>query len=172
MDLAITAVGLLGALGIGSMLSQIVASTGARRAVRADVLTSLGVVEERRWSTPGDSGENFRAACHRLQTTAIMARLPRSPIRCYLVLAQISYWSSREAIDLLGWSEETARIVEHETGALAAEAAANVALVVWAPLVRRRRSIHQAEALLTAARDSVPDGALRRRLDEAESYVF
>ena len=137
-----------------------------------EVLTSLGLVEERRWSTPSESGESFRSACHRLQTTAIMARLPRSPIRCYLVLAQVSYWSSREAIDILGWSEDTARVVEQETGTLAAEAAANVALVVWSPLIRRRRSIRRAEQLLTTARDSVPDGMLRRRLDEALTYVF
>lgn len=89
-------VSVLGALGLGSVLGQYLASSKDRREARARVLTALTEVEESRWAGPDamTTFAEFQTALRKFQTAALIARLPRTAAGEYAVLAQAARWTS------------------------------------------------------------------------------
>lgn len=90
---------ILGGLGVGSVLGQYVGSSKDRREARARVLSALADAEESRWAGPDNAttlGE-FIESVRKLQTAALIARLPRDAVREYAILARTARWVSEQA---------------------------------------------------------------------------
>ena len=70
---------IIGALGIGSLITQYLMAGRSRREVRGAVLKQLAEVEEKGWAgAPDDRGyRDFQKALHALETAALTARIPR-----------------------------------------------------------------------------------------------
>lgn len=93
-------VSVLGAIGLGSVLGQYLASSKDRREARARVLSAIAEVEESRWVGEGNAtAAEFQTALRNLQTAALIARLPRDAVFEYGALAQAARWLSQETWD-------------------------------------------------------------------------
>jgi hypothetical protein len=125
-------VSVLGVLGLGSVLGQYLASSKDRREARARVLSALAQVEQSRWvgAHATASLAEFETALRDLETAALVARLPRSSVLEYEVLAQSARRLSAEDWD---------RTVDPETGGgidaymadATREAARTIAELAW-----------------------------------------
>ena len=49
----------------------------------------------------------FRDAVRELEIAALLARIPRRPVRIYLVLAQTAYWESKQDYEESGGAPES-----------------------------------------------------------------
>lgn len=124
-------VSVVGALGLGSVLGQYLASSKDRREVRARVLSAIAEVEESRWVGEGTAtSAQFQAALRNLQAAALVARLPRHAVREYAVLAQAARWLSQEEWDRLG-DPEIGGGIDARLSDATREAAKAVAELVW-----------------------------------------
>lgn len=92
-------VAILGVLGVGSILGQYIGSSKDRREARAQVLGALSDAERGRWiGTDGPIARSeFETSVRKLQTAALIARLPRDAAWEYAVLSQAARWASEEA---------------------------------------------------------------------------
>jgi hypothetical protein len=79
----------LTAFGIAGLTAQWYASGKDRRAARAELLRCLGEVEDARWYRDGATADNARLtlAIRKLETAALIARIPRFVIVPYAQLA-------------------------------------------------------------------------------------
>jgi hypothetical protein len=127
-------VAILGVLGVGSALGQYVGSSKDRREARAGVLSALAETESGRWANldanPG--GAEFQVSMRKLQTAALIARLPRDAVWEYGVLAQAARWQSQQQ-----WDDDDDKDPEtgggidaHLSGAVR-EAARAIAVLAW-----------------------------------------
>lgn len=95
---------LLGALGVGALISTWVSWAKDRRGARADVRRALAEVERLRWArNPATEPEEFEresmalwVARRDLAVSAMLAGLPREPVDHYVRLAAVSFTASKE----------------------------------------------------------------------------
>lgn len=111
MSWVTSAVQLAAAAGFGSILTQLVSGSGARRKLRADVRTELSTVEALRWAKQSEDeaaaearGINLEAGLRRFHVAAMMAHLPREIVEMYDHLAQAAYKSTRDSLADKGYS--------------------------------------------------------------------
>jgi hypothetical protein len=98
----------IGALGIGSVSGQYVASSKDRREARAGVLSAIGDTEATRWTLPGQDGwDEFPADLRKLQTAALIARFPRDAVSEYCVLVQAAHWMIEASWDQSGGDRDS-----------------------------------------------------------------
>lgn len=123
--------GVTGALGIGSVFGQYVASSKDRQGARAGVLSALGDAEATRWLLPGDAGwDDFPADVRKLQTAALIARFPRDAVLEYSVLAQAARWVVEENLERSGGDRENVGIDSYLSEAKG-EATRVIAAIAW-----------------------------------------
>jgi hypothetical protein len=89
---------LLGALGIGSVIGNWFGAGYARREVRSGVLKAIAATEKTRWAA-AHHYPDFRDAARDLQTSALIARIPREAVRHYLVFAEAARRLSDDSFD-------------------------------------------------------------------------
>lgn len=127
---------ILGALGIGSLITQYVMASRARREVRGGVLKHLAEVEEARWAGGPDEIDYraFRKAVHALETAALIARIPRRAVVHYVVFAQAARSITQEYVDIHGYDEEVGSILFNPVAEVVTSAAQAVTRLAWSPL--------------------------------------
>jgi len=126
-------VAILGVLGVGSILGQYIGSSKDRREARAGVLTALADAESSRWVGPdAKTLDEFHSSMRKLQTAALIARLPRDAVEQYAVLGQAARWYSQTAWEQNPDPETGGRVEEHLAKAVE-EAARAVAAIAWSP---------------------------------------
>jgi hypothetical protein len=124
---------LIGALGIGSVLGTWLTGGQARREVRSKVLAALAETEQKRWAGDGNYHE-FNIAVRRLETAALVARVPRKVVLHYVVLAQTANYLSRENYEELGGDEDMgAGAINGYYAGHVRDAAEIITLCVWRP---------------------------------------
>ncbi|AFR48022.1 hypothetical protein [Gordonia sp. KTR9] len=169
MDWA-TFVSIIGALGVGSILTQHFASGRDRRQVRAEVLDRLEEVETKRWA--GDGGvrlEDFIAAIHRFETAALIARIPREAVRQYIFYAFAANSRSRANVeddrDDGFFDPDTSGGIDAEFADAVRDEANEIAGLVWTPLRSRLGLSKRLRTRHLAAVQHIP----ARSLQHAES---
>lgn len=170
MDIA-GVVSLVGVLGIGSIAGQYLAGGGQRRQTRAEVLRALGQVEAARWAGTGKPEVPFRQAARDLDTTALLARLPRVAVVHYKELAQAGLWVSTD-----NWEDdpdpEYGGGIDGRFADIIQEAASEVSHLAWSPWrsrVRLNRRIRSREERAKAIDDTTIQRELKRSRDHPPS---
>ena len=163
-------VAVLGVLGVGSILGQYVGSSKDRREARAGVLSALADTESSRWVGPDSKttlGE-FQTSMRKLQTAALVARLPRDAVWEYAVLAQAARWLSEEEWELTG-DPDTGGAIDASLAEAAREAARAIAAMAWSPAPlhtwRWRRAKKRIDELLTKLQSARERSAVKRSRD-------
>lgn len=138
MDLA--AIGpIVGALGIGSLITQYLTSGRSRREVRGAVLKQLAEVEKARWAGGDDDPgfQGFRKEVHSLQTAALIARIPRRAMTYYLVFAQAARWDTQDFVEERGYDDDFGVLLSAPLSDLVTGAVLNLNRVAWSPWLGR-----------------------------------
>jgi hypothetical protein len=160
----------IGALGLGSVVGQWMAGSGARRAARGDVLRRLGAVESARWADEEGSRPVFRDAVRELEIAALLARIPRRPVRIYLVLAQTAYWESKQDYEESGGAPESGS-VDVALAQLTRASAGLVTEAIWAArLLRWPRFLGPRANRLLKRAQCLDDPRIRRHLAQASEH--
>lgn len=138
MDWA-TFASIVGALGVGSILTQHFASGQDRRQVRADVLGQLASVEDARWA-PSDIAptiDDFTQILREFETAALIARLPREAVRQYVIYAFAARSASSEGVEMdkaVGtYDPELSGGLRAEFADAVRDEANEIAQLAWAP---------------------------------------
>ncbi len=101
-------------LGVGSILGQYIGSSKDRREARAGVLSALVDTESSRWVGPDSKTlDEFHSSMRKLQTAALIARLPRDAVEQYAVLGQAGRRSSQTVWERNADPETGGGIEEH-----------------------------------------------------------
>lgn len=153
MDAALL-VQLLGVFGLGSIFAQALSTVGERRKYRADVLHALGRTERARWHPRPDGELSFQDLARELETAALLAGVPQSVVRTYVVVAHAASLESSDSYDEYPDQEGGSISTDH---ADAARSGARIlAEVAWHPWLAgfsaRRRA-----ARLTKVVEGLPD---------------
>jgi hypothetical protein len=132
-------VSLLGALGIGSVVGNYVGAGRARREVRSAVFKELAAVEGARWIGSTDTDwRAFRTAMHSVETSALVARIPRRAVQHYVVFAQAARQLSEESYEERGGDEDMgAGGINGHFARDVSEAARILARLAWSPWLAR-----------------------------------
>jgi hypothetical protein len=103
MDLLGSAPSLLAALGAGSVIGNWFGGGRSRREVRSAVLKAIAATETERWTDDPNSAdyEDLLSAIRDLETTALIARIPRRAVRHYLIFAYAARHLSDDGVDYL-----------------------------------------------------------------------
>ena len=145
-------ISLLGALGLGSVVGQYVASMAERRGVRAAALGALASTENARWSGEGRANVSFPEAARSLESAALVARLPRRAVTQYLTLAYAASWLSHES-----WEHdpdpEYGGGINTELANVVRRSATLLTDLAWAPRLQRLRLRRRMAEIETIADD-------------------
>ncbi len=104
---------IIGALGIGSFAGQYLIGSQQRRQLRSEVLRHLASTERTRWagsSSTDPSFQHFKDSVRELETAAIIARVPRRPLRLYIQLATVARLTSDDDVKQKDGQEEAGGI--------------------------------------------------------------
>ncbi|OBG87857.1 hypothetical protein A5699_18470 [Mycobacterium sp. E802] len=148
---------LVGGLGIGSVIGNYIGGGRARREVRGAVLKAIEATELTRWAPT--IYREFRTAYREVETTALIARIPRAAVRHYLVLAEAGRQLSDESWEERGGDEDFgAGGIDGYFADVIQEAAEMITRLAWRPWLTR----------LTLAKDlkSLRDQAQRFAAEE------
>jgi hypothetical protein len=161
-DLVTTITSSIGALGVGSVVGQYLGSRRDRLTARADVLGALSDVENSRWANLATWPE-FKSAATRLQTAALIARLPRKPFNTYLQMARAARWESSEGYDETGEDQEAG--IDGDLAECIRAIAERITDLVWArfPQTKAQRVAPKIEALY--------DEALKQSRDSTNRFL-
>ncbi|BBC66877.1 hypothetical protein MMRN_37730 [Mycobacterium marinum] len=125
---------LLGAAGIGSVITSYVGAGKARREVRSAVLEALAMTEGSRWAGLDKDHPTFKTASRDFETAALIARIPRPAVQQYLVLADAARRYSVEDYAIKGCDEEIgAGAINSDLGNVVQESAEIVTQLAWRP---------------------------------------
>lgn len=126
---------LLGALGIGSVIGNYVGAGRTRREVRSGVLKAIAKTETERWAGAPDSKDypDFVSAVRDLETSALIARIPRHAMRHYLVLAEAARRLSDDAFDVQYPEEVLAGPIDGYFDDVVRDAAEILTRLAWRP---------------------------------------
>jgi hypothetical protein len=155
---------LVGGLGVGSVFGNYVGGGRARREVRGAVLKAIEAAETTRWAPT--KYREFRSAYRELETTALIARVPRAAVRHYLVLAEAAQRLSDESFEERGGEEDLgAGGIDGYFADLVQEAADVVTRLAWRPWLTRLRLSKELKGLREQVQKlSDDDIAIKRML--------
>lgn len=91
---------LVGAAGIDSLLAQWLTGGRDRRGARADALSALRRTEQERSARPDRDASEFTRAAQELETSCLIAGIPRLAADHYVALASASLTTSTEHLDV------------------------------------------------------------------------
>lgn len=98
---------LVGGLGVGSVIGNYIGAGRSRREVRSAVLKELAAVERARWiGDDSNDWQAFRDSLHSLETSALVARVPRLAVQHYIVFASAARHLSYDSYQESGGSED------------------------------------------------------------------
>lgn len=123
------------ALGAGSVIGGWYGSSRARREARSGILTAIGETETTRWALLADSGDymGFKLAVRDLETSALIARIPRRAVRHYVVLAETARNLSDDAFDVQYPEEDLSGPIDGYFDDLVRDAAELLCRLAWRP---------------------------------------
>jgi len=164
-----TITSLVGALGLGSLLSQWVNSAKDRRSTRANALLALGQVETARWAPVLEGEPRFQDAARALMTATLLARVPGAPVREYLILAQAAAWLSQQSCDDDPIAPE-AGTIDTEFSQVVRDAAHLLAGVIRTPVPLRRLRFNWQFRKLRARTKALETKHTCAELERSRSY--
>lgn len=131
-------VSVLGALGVATVIAQWFNSGKDRRAARAAVLMELADVESARWYRDGEIDDNrrLRDAIRKLETAALIARIPRRVLVPYAQLATAALWTTQYEVEKFEGDPEASSLPT-PFFELLQEAASVVSWAAWSPPTAR-----------------------------------
>jgi hypothetical protein len=151
-----TIVSLAGALGVGSIIGQLVAGGKDRRSARAAVLQALNDVETARWAPAAKGKPSFADSAHALRGAALIAQIPRNPVHLYLLLAQVAHWESLEGFEQSN-DPEFGGGISAALSEVVREAGRVLVAAIWSPpgmrWLRSKRGVAKVEARFAAIKD-------------------
>jgi hypothetical protein len=162
-------VSILSALGIGSFIGQYFSGAHQRRTIRSEVLANLAKVEDARWAREEPHEPPFQEAMHNLETSALIARIPRKAIVHYRALAYAAWWMSTESFD----EGDDPRYAGGISGNLANAtrvAAGEISRLAWSPWTARIQMNKRLREQTTAAA-AITDTGVSRTLQRAREHV-
>lgn len=161
----------LSLLGIGSLLGQWVAGAKDRRAARADVLAKLGAVEVARWWIDGPEADGPRlvAAIRALETSALLARVPRSAVIPYAQLSMAALWEMQHDVESRGDPEFVG--LASSISDVVTDAAAIVSRAAWSTPATRWLWLGRALNANAHAADAITDRGFKSSLKQARRNV-
>lgn len=166
-----TLVSVAGALGIGSIFGQFVSAGKDRRAARAAVLQAINEVEEARWSPVKEGAPTFKKSMHGLYTSALIAQIPRGPLRLYMLLAQAAQWESADSWDSSDDSEFGGGI-SSKLADIVRDSARVLIAAVWAPRgLRKVRTLSMVRGLDRKI-SKIDDQNMHNQIRRATSYIL
>lgn len=140
---------IIGALGIGSFAGQYLIGSQQRRQLRSDVLRYLAITERTRWagaSSSDSSFQQFKDSIRELETAAIIARVPRRPLRLYIQLATAARLMSDDDVEQKDGQEEAGGI-NTVLGRSVRWSAAQLSRLMWSPWLARAGMKRRASAI-------------------------
>ncbi len=160
MDFSIVA-SLIGAFGIGSILTQYLANGHDRRETRGDVLKTLRTIEKCRWARHSDAPgapDEFAGYVRDLQANAIVAIVPRQLSIDYAIYATAAHHLSVAGVDDGDPDDETAGGLPADFADVVTDAADELSAYLWSPnrtriRLRRRLADRRDRALRAAEAD-------------------
>ena len=167
-----TLVSIAGALGLGSIVGQFVSAGKDRRAARAAALQAINDVEEARWAPAAEGAPSFSRALHGLYTAALIAQVPRRPLRAYLTYAQAAQWESARAWNEEPDPEQRGGGIDTQFADTVREAARTLIAAVWAPRGLRWLRTYRMVRRLEQRAAEIRDKDVRRTLSRAEQVVL
>lgn len=114
---------------------------------------------------------SFPQAARGLQTSGLLARLPRAPIDEYLTLAQVAHWLSLESFEQCP-DPEYGGGIESAIATIAREAARTISDLVWMPLPLRWLRVHSATARIRVSEDAVGEVRVQELLVRSRQHGF
>lgn len=165
-------VSLLGAFGVGSLIVQWAAGGKDRRAARAAVLTELAAVESARWNLDpsASDGPRLPEAIRRLETAALIARVPRSAVIPYAQLAHAGFVLLQDELELRGEPEFVTGI-DADVADLVINAAEIVSRAAWATPATRWTWLPDRVRQLNRQVNAIEDEAFQRKIRSARRLV-
>lgn len=107
VDAANLIVSILGGSAAGSAATLAAAARKDSRSARSEFLSPLTGVERARWEVTGDGAWlNFREACHRLESAAIVSGVSREAVETYLAYAHRCYRYVQREMERGNYDEE------------------------------------------------------------------
>ncbi|QZH65024.1 hypothetical protein [Mycolicibacterium farcinogenes] len=123
---------LVGGLGVGSVIGNYIGAGRARREVRGAVLKAIEATEMARWAPT--SYREFRTAYREVETSALIARIPRTAVHHYLVLAEAGRQLSDESYEELNGDEDFgAGAINGHLSDVVSDAAGLITRLAWRP---------------------------------------
>jgi hypothetical protein len=161
-------VSLLGAFGVATVIGQWFASGKDRRDSRAEVLRALSEVEDARGLNT-QAGPDLEMAIRKLETAALVARVPRVAVLRYTWLARAANYYLSDQLELRGEPEYVG--LELSIADAVLRAARIVAHAAWATPATRwlwlRPSIHYLDVDVLG----IDDAQFQERLKHAKRFV-
>ncbi|OZD06445.1 hypothetical protein CH275_09485 [Rhodococcus sp. 06-235-1A] len=130
---------IIGALGIGSFAGQYLIGSQQRRQLRSEVLRHLANTERTRWAgalSSDPSFQQFKDSIRELETAAIIARVPRRPLRLYIQLATAARLMSDDDVEEKDGQEEAGGI-STALSRCVRSSAAQLSRLMWSPWLAR-----------------------------------
>jgi hypothetical protein len=160
---------LLGALGIGSVVGNYVGAGRARREVRSAMFKTIAEVEKRRWCQHPDGADypEFLAAVRDLETAALIARLPRTAVQHYVVLAHTARSLSNDAVDFDPTDQTFWGSINGDFDEVVRDTTRVLSRLVWNPW-RARLAMHGSLKALRGRAVNFEDARIRRTLAEIQ----
>lgn len=182
MDFSMVA-SLIGAFGIGSILTQYLANGHDRRETRGAVLKTVRTIENCRWARHSDApsaADEFAGYVRDLQAGAIVAIVPRQLATDYAVYVTAAHHLSVLGVDEGDPDDDTAGGIPADLAEVVTAAADELSAYLWSPnrtriRLKQRLADRRDRALRAAADDVDVENALviairrhGRRWDEVE----
>lgn len=161
-----TLVSIAGALGIGSILGQLVAAGKDRRVARAAVLQALSDVETARWAPTAEGEPSFAKAARTLRAAALIAQIPRTPVRVYLLLAEVAHWESLESLERTG-DPELGGGISMDLADVVRDAGRALTSAIWAPQGFRWLRSRLGVAKVQARAAAIEDAQIQEKMNRA-----
>lgn len=159
-----------GALGIGSFAGQYLIGSQQRRQLRSEVLRHLASTERTRWagsSSADPSFQHFKDSVRELETAAIIARVPRRPLRLYIQLATAARLMSDDDVEQKDGQEEAGGI-NTALGRCVRVSAAQLSRLMWSPWLARAGMKRRAHAIEREAQGL--DAEVLSAVDRAKQF--
>lgn len=132
---------LLGALGVGSVIGNWFGGGRSRREMRAAVLNALTETEHTRWASDPDATDckDFSDATRKLETAALVARVPRDAVQHYLLLARTARALSDDSAEVSNYGPVPFldNSIDGHFSSLVRAAAEVVTELAWRPWITR-----------------------------------
>jgi hypothetical protein len=141
----------LGGLGVGAYLGQLLTAGKERREVHAGVIAAYREVEELRWVVAQqDNYDELMRAIGRFESAALVARLPRPAVDVYVALTRAAHATSFQT-SKYKYSEGTEGGIGEELADAIFHSSTLVQDAIWSGPVKRIRLARRARDIVRQA---------------------